>query len=152
MPTNEDIAWAAGFYEGEGSPQNCNSRRLGKGRGSLMAIMPQTNKEPLEKMQRLFGGSLFPTNAYKQNENWNQAFQLCIASTKAKIFFNAIYPYLSEKRRFQILRAFMNSPVPRSRPGLQKGSEEYRLREKHRERTKRKVLKFKKTSFSGVLF
>lgn len=136
--TNEFIAWAAGFYEGEGSTQNQNSRRLGTGRGSIQVIIPQTNKEPLEKLKDVFGGSLFPTNAYKKKEQWNQAFQWSIAAVGAKRFVNMIYPYLSEKRRLQILKAFMNSPVPRARPGLTKGTEDYKFREHHRYRSQRR--------------
>lgn len=51
MITAIDVAWAAGFIEGEGN--------FGvKGNGGVSLTAPQVQREPLERLQRLFGGNI----------------------------------------------------------------------------------------------
>ena len=60
MPTSIDLAWAAGFLEGEGT--------FSSARTSPVASCAQVQREPLERLQRMFGGSILfyrrkqPTN------------------------------------------------------------------------------------------
>jgi len=93
-PLIKDIAWAAGFYEGDGNIHK-NAYR------STSARITQVNKEPLNKMLRLFGGSLSLKRRLKNNENdtWNWA----INGSRCRGFVMTIYPFLSERRKRQIL-------------------------------------------------
>lgn len=49
MVSTLDICWVAGFLEGEGSFQNVRS--------PIVAVA-QVQREPLERLQRLFGGKI----------------------------------------------------------------------------------------------
>lgn len=49
-PTLEDIAWAAGYLEGEGT---FNWQKV---------VVYQVNREPQDRMLRLFGGSIRPSS------------------------------------------------------------------------------------------
>lgn len=51
MITSLDIAWAAGFIEGEG----CFSS---SGRGGTFINVKQVQREPLERLLRMFGGKI----------------------------------------------------------------------------------------------
>src|SRR5690349_1350424 len=52
-PAIADLAWAAGFLEGEGSFQRTG--RPGKA-GSMLVSAPQVNAEPLMRLQTILGG------------------------------------------------------------------------------------------------
>ena len=52
MITVRDIAWAAGFMEGEGS-------FMSRCKGAILLECVQVQKEPLERLQKLFGGNLY---------------------------------------------------------------------------------------------
>jgi hypothetical protein len=51
MVTTLDIAWAAGFLEGEGS--------FVANRGTPVVVCPQVQREPLDRLQRMFGGTIY---------------------------------------------------------------------------------------------
>src|SRR6478609_6611312 len=53
-PTKLDLAWAAGFLEGEGS--FLLTGRAGHQTSRVMAFQKQ--REPLNRLQRIFGGSV----------------------------------------------------------------------------------------------
>lgn len=59
-PTVNDLHWAAGFLEGEGSVSFAG---LGKRKWSQHIDAHQVNPEPLVKLWQLFGGSLRPVNS-----------------------------------------------------------------------------------------
>lgn len=102
-PTMKDIYWAAGLCEGEASfckhPAKENSERV---------QLPQAedNKEILEKMQKLFGGSVYivqkgDNNGYTQNQ-----YRWVINGSRARGFMMTIFSLMSSKRKSQILKAF----------------------------------------------
>ena len=56
-PNSLDIAFAAGFYEGEGSIQRIGSPQS-TAEGSTLVIIGQKNREILDRLRELFGGSI----------------------------------------------------------------------------------------------
>jgi hypothetical protein len=89
-------AWAAGFFEGEGS------FRLNNGRTpSLQAN--QVDREPLERLQRILGGTLNgPYGPYGKNTGGRKPYYYWqVTGEEAKAAMRRMEPYLSVRRLFQ---------------------------------------------------
>lgn len=84
-PTEVDIAWAAGIYEGEG----CT---VFTGTGVATSVT-QRDTWLLYRLQELFGGSIAQYRGYG-------TWRVCGDSMRA--FITAIEPFLSPRRRSQI--------------------------------------------------
>jgi len=84
-----DVAWAAGFLEGEGSFAHARS---------AVVAAPQIQREPLEQLQRLFGGPIYERRTPKGKiiHVWQ------IYSRNAAALMMTIYPLMSPKRQEQI--------------------------------------------------
>lgn len=84
-----DIAFAAGFYEGEGY---CRNKRT-----ETLVQITQKNCEILYRLKDLFGGEV---------HCWgNQGvFQLVMYTKQSVPFLRLIYPYLSKRRKEQVDR------------------------------------------------
>lgn len=93
-PTSGDIRQAAGFLEGEGNfHANKNSTTI---RAS------QINKEPLEKLQAWFGGSIIrKTDSYHPNGIWVWA----ASGARSRGIMMTIYKFMSLRRKAQIRSA-----------------------------------------------
>lgn len=89
-----DIAWAAGFLEGEGS--FAAKRRALAVYGEASA--PQVNLEPLERLQAMFGGSIRPA-AGGSIFVWRACGEL------GRAVMRAVYPWMSKRRQAQIERS-----------------------------------------------
>ena len=93
-----DIAWAAGFLEGEGT-MGLTGRTYGYPRVSA----GQVQKEPLERLQKLFGGKLKlrqpPINA---RVNTQPFWTWYIDSDTAIAVMMTIYVLMSPKRKAEI--------------------------------------------------
>lgn len=105
-PSMMDIAWAAGFIEGEGSI----SRTIpGKGHGATELLnVRQMIREPLEKLQKFFGGTISVVHPKttgiiggvpKPINNWG------VSGSLARGVMMTIYTFMSTRRRQQIERA-----------------------------------------------
>ena len=93
-PSLRDIAWAAGFYEGEGS-----CKRTGR-EGCQMHI-GQKQRWPLERMQSLFGGHIgIGRHNNEVYYNWSAS------GTRARGILMTFYSFLSPRRQAQALAAF----------------------------------------------
>lgn len=96
-----EVAWAAGFYEGEGSCIN-----TGKGRRSFGVSVAQKDPEVLYRLRDLFGGRVAEflnnrgTIASKSKPFTIFIWRVC--GDRSRIFLTAIYPYLSGRRKAQI--------------------------------------------------
>ncbi len=92
----KDIAWAAGFLEGEGcfaSGKNVHKDRV----PSVTAA--QVDIEPLEKLQRILGGYIRPGSPVKnQSPYWNWG----VYGRQAVGVMYTIYPLLSHRRQERI--------------------------------------------------
>lgn len=92
-----DVAWAAGFIDGEG----CfwMNRQIHKGRTRLTHFVGisvhQTKREPLDKLQRLFGGGIYKMITYKVNQV--DGYQWRTHGSGARDVARAVRPYLLVK-------------------------------------------------------
>ena len=102
VPTTLDIAFFAGFYEGEGSVWTR------KGYNALTVYVPQKEPELLYKMRNFWGGSVrFIVNrgtkaspTFEGYDSWkNPLYRWQISGDRARAFLRAIYPFLSSRRR-----------------------------------------------------
>ena len=92
-PTIRDIAWAAGFLEGEGS--------FASRGGTVNAV--QVNTEPLHRLQELFGGSIyFDDKRTQKNPNWQPVSAWSVSGARARGFAMTIYSLMSSRRQEQI--------------------------------------------------
>lgn len=89
-PEEADIAYAAGFYEGEGY--------VGMHSGTLRVTMAQKYIEPLERIRTYFGGNIRPATR-------DGMFYLNLYGLRSWIFLRTIGPYLSPRRIDQANRA-----------------------------------------------
>src|SRR5262245_15378717 len=91
-----DIAWAAGFLEGEG-------HFSGDGR-SPQVEATQNNSSPLLKLRELFGGSVRPDYWLQRRDKETYIWRAC--GSNARRCIDLIYPYLSDRRQVQADRAY----------------------------------------------
>lgn len=97
MPLNiKELYWAAGFLEGEGNFHFSKAKHL-----SVQCA--QVQKEPLDKLQKMFGGSLY----LRQHDNpkWNDAHIWHAVGNRAASICMTLYELMSTKRREQIKKA-----------------------------------------------
>lgn len=93
----KDIYWAAGFIEGEGSFYFMDRR----GRAGVFHVrVPQVQKEPLERLQRIFGGSMYfrPSKNPRHSDQW---VWRTIGERSAGIAMT-LYAVMSPRRKEQI--------------------------------------------------
>lgn len=107
VPGEPEIAFFAGFFEGEGSATP--SRKY----ESLSVKVNQKDPEMLYRMRELWGGSVkfwvtrnkkaSPT--FEGYESWrNPIYQWTITGDRARLFLRQIYPFLSSRRKAQVDR------------------------------------------------
>lgn len=93
-PTREDLLFFAGFYEGEG----CACPGKGKGKGGCIVQVPQRDPEMLYKGRSFWGGSV-------RKINGRECWAWVMSGDRARLFLQAIYPFLSARRKVQIENA-----------------------------------------------
>lgn len=103
-----DIYWTAGFLEGEGCFTLID-------KGPIIEAA-QVNKDPLEKLQNLFRGSL---NLYKNHKNPNSKpiWTWSLRSSRSMGLMMTLYSIISAKRQDQILKVIKDW---KSRPSANK--------------------------------
>lgn len=90
-PTAEQVAWAAGFFEGEGSVSKQHFR---------LEITQGNNREPLEKMLRFFGGAIY--EKWSLTRDSSSSFlkhRWVVCGEMARRVWSRMLPYLSKKAR-----------------------------------------------------
>lgn len=92
-----DLAWAAGFLDGEGCIQLAKpSNKVHASTRSVLVHCTQLKREPLDKLAAMFGGNVRPMRLNKQGYQiwqWNV--------TRAELVINClegVLPYLTSKR------------------------------------------------------
>jgi hypothetical protein len=100
IPTDVDIAWAAGFLEGEGcfKRTNVNETKFGQ---SVTAN--QVHKPPLDKLQEVFGGSLMLRN--ERRDNQSDIWVWAVSGKNARALMCLLRPHMSPRRQGQIDKA-----------------------------------------------
>lgn len=99
-PSVADLAWAAGFIEGEGtfSPLQVTLRN-GERRSYARIIAYQNNPEPLEKLQAMFGGVI---RRFERKRATEKAGTWAVNGSRARGVMFTLYTFLSAKRREQV--------------------------------------------------
>lgn len=103
-PTLLEIAWAAGFYEGEGNCRANGKFKSGKLRSASVHIY-QRDIEPLEKMLVLFGGRICKTkrnNNRRLGINTKDGHSWYLSGSRARGFAMTMYVFLTTRRKLQI--------------------------------------------------
>jgi len=90
--TTADLHWTAGFLEGEGS--------FGRGGSGLTMQASQVQKEPLEKLHRLFGGDLHLQKDKRHNHS--DCWYWTLSSRAAAATMMTLYTLMSIRRKQQI--------------------------------------------------
>jgi hypothetical protein len=96
-PTVRVIAWAAGFYEGEGSCQGVIGTLQ---KHSTRCHIGQKNRWPLDRMVALFGGRISEGSC-----NNAPFYDWQISGARARGFLMTIYSFLSPRRQEQVRAA-----------------------------------------------
>jgi len=99
-PTQRDLGWAAGFYEGEGTC--CFAT------GSHRAVINQVEREPLERMQRYFGGHIYRIPARLSSQ---PSWRWIANGARARGILLTLYALLSAKRQAQIRKVIAAGEV-----------------------------------------
>ena len=104
MSKSHQLAWAAGFIDGDGfiTIQNRNQTIKGKVyKGHYLRIGAcQANRTPLEELQKLFGGNINIKNSGPNKENYKRKTQYlwCLSTAKAAEVIEQLLPYLIHKK------------------------------------------------------
>ena len=108
MVTYAQLNWVAGFLEGEGS-FTC------LGNGTVPSVhAQQVQKEPLERLQQLFGGSIYfyPSRKENASDSWRWA----VNGQGAVGIMMTLYSLMSPKRKEQIRKVLATWRAVRGAP------------------------------------
>lgn len=94
MLTDCDIAWAAGFLEGEGC--------FALSRTTCTVTAAQVQREPLERLQKMFGGSIYSCSARPGRQPY---FTWTLYGPNAAGLMMTLWTLMSPRRRGQIEKA-----------------------------------------------
>lgn len=92
-PSDIDIAWLAGLFEGEGSVTGKNGKKA-------VVSIPQKDAEILFRCREMLGGSI---SKVIREDTHLHVFSLC--GDGGRRFLQAIYPFMSTRRKMQIEKA-----------------------------------------------
>lgn len=96
------LAWAAGFFDGEGCVliELSKEKRCRHGhRTSLHATVTQTSLPCLEKYLEAFGGGIATSRSKTPNgRRWAVQYRWSVRNEKAAAFLEAILPYVVVKK------------------------------------------------------
>jgi len=92
-PSECDIAWMAGIYEGEGCVSGIKGRTIAK--------ISQKDPEILYRVREMFGGSI---TEIRKGTKYN-CHVWCLYGDVARAMFKLILPYLSTRRKMQVEKA-----------------------------------------------
>ena len=101
MPPLEirELFWAAGFLEGEGSFGACSGPS--RQHGQIRITCHQVQREPLDRLHRLFGGNVMGPHRGPKNP----IFLWSLQYRKAVSLMMTLYAVMSENRKKQIRAA-----------------------------------------------
>ena len=124
MTVEAELAWAAGFFDGEGSTY-FQLRKQQKGRqrqyGYLTLSLNQTDPETLERFRDAVGiGSVYgPYNQKK--DKWSPFWRYTIHNKDVDAVLTLLWPFLGTVKREQALAAYEKQKPYRDRPPLKGG-------------------------------
>lgn len=103
-PTDAEVAWAAGLFEGEG----CTSlvrRPFGKGNSQMSLSLATTDEDVLRRFHEIVGVG-FISGPVQRNKPGCKPFWTwrCSAQTDAHVLIETFRPWLGKRRREQATR------------------------------------------------
>lgn len=105
MSKSHQLAWAAGFMDGDGHICIQNRKTKHKDKiytGTYLRVGAcQASLPPLEKLQQLFGGSIKPKNSGPNREGYNRKPQWvwALSTQEAANALEQMLPYLLHKKK-----------------------------------------------------
>ena len=134
MSRSHQLAWAAGFIDGDGfiTIQNRNTKYKDKiYSGQYLRVGAcQASILPLEKLQSLFGGSIRPKNSgpnpngYKRKPQWIWT----LSTNTAKEALEQMLPYLVHKQEVAQLALVFQASMSETKKELSEELKEARLK------------------------
>jgi hypothetical protein len=91
--SNEQLAYAAGFFDGEGTVTFLTDTHGG---GRIGASIENTDKEIIEYFKREFGGAIYFTQ--KDNVNWKNTYCWAVSGQQCIDFLQFIKPWVRIKK------------------------------------------------------
>ncbi len=85
--TRDDIIWAAGFFDGEGT--------VGAYNGAVIAAVVNTYRPSVVWLQDRFGGSVVKVR--DQHDHVRAAWRWTVCGSAARRFLSTVLPWLQEK-------------------------------------------------------
>lgn len=119
--THTERAWAAGFFDGEGSTVIKWSKD--KRRTYIMATVGQTNPETLKRFQDAVGGygKIFGPYRRAKFPHWAPAYKWVVDKFEhTQMVMVLMWPYLSSPKRQQFKQAFQKFYSTPRRPWIRK--------------------------------
>ena len=101
-PTHSELAWAAGFYEGEGCATAHGPSSYHPGYPRLEIV--QVQREPLERMQQYFGGAIRSFVPARPNNQPSHIWR--VNGPRAIGVMMTLYAWLSPRRKDQFKKVF----------------------------------------------
>jgi hypothetical protein len=115
------LAWAAGFFDGEGSTRATHDKRCKS--CYIRIALPQIHREVLDRFQGAVGGKGKIYGPYKIRQSPNQGvysgrgrqplFYWCVGHKQGIEVINLLWPYLSTQKRIQATKALIESAASR---------------------------------------
>lgn len=96
-----DKAWSAGFFDGEGSITIFETKPNANGytRFGIRMSVTQVNVKPLEKLYKMYGGSIHGKKYRQRNPKWQKCFYWTAYGNELLKFLIDIEPYLIVKKK-----------------------------------------------------
>ena len=131
MTNSEELAYLAGFFDGEGSigvyESMVKNRPSATTRSLVQALrigVAGTHRESIARLQRRWGGTMVPENRRTLLPNHKLTWYWTVTGSRAKTVLEQLLPYLSVKRE-QAALALM---TPISRTGYHSTDDERETR------------------------
>jgi hypothetical protein len=105
-PTVTDLAWAAGFLEGEGSFTFGSRAKRRPSNGSPQIHASQVQKEPLDRLQHLFGGGVGLYHKRGPNKN-KSVYDWRVYGAVAIGVMLTLFRFMSPRRKAQMSAAIL---------------------------------------------
>lgn len=103
MNSETELAWAAGFFDGEGCTVCANTDR---GCRSLQVAVGQVNRDNLRRFHAAIGG-LGHLGPPRQHRPGRPISRVAIYGSEARLALSRIWPYLGQEKQNQALSALM---------------------------------------------
>lgn len=101
-PSDSELAWAAGYFEGEGYvgvKVNPPRLRSVSPEFRLYVVITNTDREPLEKLVELFGGSTYVHSKDPRVITQKRGFQWWVGARVALNFLEQVLPYMQSPNK-----------------------------------------------------